>query len=70
MKTQLSQVGAFSRHASLKPIDALPDQFCLQLTSVLGTAKDPQAVNRNFEAFLSREDMLALRDLLNDVLAQ
>ncbi len=70
MKTQLSQIGAFSRQASLEPIDALPGQFCLQFSSVLGTAKDPQAVKRNFEAFLSREDVLVLRDLLSEVLAQ
>ena len=70
MKTEISNSGVFSRQVSLEPIAALPGHFCLQFESKLGSAKDPQAVQRNFEAILGREDVLALRDLLSSVLSQ
>ncbi len=68
MKTQLCVSGTFSRQATLEPIAALPGKFCLKFESVLDGAKDPQAVQRNFQAILGRDDVLALRDLLNTVL--
>jgi len=68
MKTQLCVSGVFSRQVSLEPIVAIPGQFCLEFQSSLETAKDPQAVQRNFQAILGRDDVLALRDLLSAML--
>lgn len=68
MKTEISNSGVFSRQVSLEPIAALPEHFCLQFESKLGSAKDPQAVQRNFEAILVRDDVLALRGLLDTML--
>ncbi len=68
MKTEISNSGVFSRQVSLEPIAALPEHFCLQNESKLGSAKDPQAVQRNFEAILVREVVLALRYLVSSVM--
>ena len=68
MKLQMSSNGVFSRHVSLEPIEALKGQYSLQFDSSLSSATDPQAIKRNFQAILSREDVLALRDLLTEVL--
>jgi hypothetical protein len=67
MKTDISNSGVFSRQVSLEPIAALPVHFCFQFESKLGSAKDPQAVQRNFEAILGRDDVLALRELLDTI---
>lgn len=68
MKVEVSISGVFSRQVSLVPIAALPGHFCLQFESTLGSAKDPLAVQRNFEAILGREDVRTLRDLLSEVI--
>ena len=70
MKIQISQNDVFCRQVSIEPIEALQGQFCLQFDSLLRSAKDPQALQRNFEAILDRDDVLALRDLLSSVLSQ
>ncbi len=67
MKTQISNSGVFSRQVSLEPVAALPGQFSLQFASVLGNAKDPKAEQRNFQAILDLDDVLALRDLFGSV---
>ena len=68
MKLQMSSNGVFSRQVSLEPIEAMKGQYSLQFDSSLSSAKDPQAVNRNFQAILQREDLVALRNMLDAVL--
>lgn len=69
MKVEISNSGIFSRQVSLEHIAALPGHFCLRFESTLGSAKDPQGVQRNFEAILGQEDVSSLRDLLSEMLA-
>ena len=68
MKIQISQNDVFCRQVSIEPIEALQGQFCLQFDSLLRSAKDPQALKRNFQAIVSRDDVLALRDVLDSAL--
>lgn len=68
MKLQMSSNGVFSRHVSLEPIEALKGQYSLQFDSSLSSAKDPQAIKRNFQAILQREDVVALRNMLDATL--
>jgi hypothetical protein len=68
MKIQISQNNVFCRQVSIEPIEALQGQFCLQFDSLLRSAKDPQALKRNFQAIVSRDDVLALRDVLDSAL--
>ena len=64
MKVEISKGGVFSRHVCLEPIASLPGNYCLKFESRLTSARDPQTAQRNFEAILSRGDILALQDLL------
>ena len=68
MKIQISQNDVFCRQVSIEPIEALQGQFCLQFDSLLRSAKDPQALKHNFQAIVSRDDVLALRDVLDSAL--
>lgn len=68
MKTIISQNDSFIREAVIKPVACLEGHFSLQFHSVLLTARNPKASNRNFEAILDREGLLSLMDLLNAVL--
>ena len=68
MKIQISQNDVFCRQVSIEPIEALQGQFCLQFDSLLRSAKDPQALKRNFQAIVSHDDVLALRDVLDSAL--
>jgi hypothetical protein len=68
MKIQISQNDVFCRQVSIEPIEAMQGQFCLQFDSLLRSAKDPQALKRNFQAIVSRDDVLALRDVLDSAL--
>ena len=68
MQITISKNDSFIRHASLHPIDAIDGQFFLQFSSVLLTSKNPDAANRNFEAVLDLDGLLALKRLIDEVL--
>ena len=68
MKTTITKNDVFFREVIIEPIAALPEHFSLQVFSVLLSAKDPKARNRNFEAILDRKDLAALRDLIDATL--
>jgi hypothetical protein len=70
MKATITKNDVFFREVVVAPIAALPERFSLQVFSVLLSAKDSAAAQRNFEAILDRKDLLALRDLLDTVLSQ
>lgn len=68
MKTEICRLGGFHRVVSLRPIAAMPGQFALEFASVLDSARDAFAQQRNFSAVLSQADVQALRDLLDETL--
>jgi hypothetical protein len=68
MKINISNSGVFQRIVDIEPVDSLPAQFCLRFQSVLTSAKDSLAQQRNFEAILGRDDVMALRDLIDAAL--
>lgn len=68
MKATISQTGVFSREVVIEPIAALPEHYSLQVFSLLLSAKDPTAAQRNFDAIVDRRDLAALRDLITSTL--
>lgn len=68
MKATISQTGVFFREVVIEPIAALPEHYSLQVFSLLLSAKDPTAAQRNFDAIVDRRDLAALRDLITSAL--
>ena len=69
MKATITQTGDFVRHAEINRVMALEHSYHLAFSSLLLTAKDPQAVKQNFGLILNREEVQVLRDLLSETLA-
>jgi|GEM_PF-3327841 len=68
MQIEMSNSGVFSRLVALQPIASIPGGHSLQFSSRLDSARDPQAIQRNFEAILDRADLVALRQLIDAAL--
>lgn len=69
MKTQLTHAGDFVRQVELLPIAAQPGSFHMQFSSQLTSARNPEEWQRNFGLVLKKEELLALSDLINAMLA-
>jgi hypothetical protein len=68
MKTQLTHAGDFVRQVELQAIAAQAGSFHMQFSSQLTSARNPDEWQRNFGLVLKKEELLALRDLINTVL--
>jgi hypothetical protein len=64
MKAVLTQTGDFLREVAIEPISDPQGTYHLQFSSRLLSAKDPQAVQRNFSAILTLAELGVLRELL------
>ena len=69
MKARITRTGDFVRHAEITRVMALEQSYHLAFSSLLLTAKDPQAVKQNFGLILNRDELQVLRDLLSEALA-
>ena len=70
MKARITQTGDFLREVEITRVRVLENSYNLAFSSLLLTAKDPQAVQQNFGLILNRDEVQVLRDLLSDALAE
>jgi hypothetical protein len=68
MKATILKTGDFIREAEITRIGALEDCYHLEFSSILQTAKDPQAVQKNFGLIMKRDELQALSGLLSAAL--
>jgi hypothetical protein len=69
MKVAISESENFYREVELTPVDALPGNFHLKISSTLSSAKDPSSAHKNFEAIISEKDVAALGELFSKAIA-
>lgn len=68
MKATITATGDFIREVQIAPIGALEGSYHLEFSSYLLTAKDPHTVHKNFGLIMKRDELVVLRDLLNEAL--
>lgn len=68
MKTAITKAGDFIREVEVSRIEALEQTFHVEFTSLLLSAKDPSAVQKNFSVILKRDELETLRDVVNRAL--
>ncbi len=61
--------GAYREAISLRPIDALPGEFELRVTSTLATAKNPDEAQIRYRTTVNRDALARIRQAIDDVLA-
>ena len=68
MKAVLSNTGEFIRQVEVDAIQAQPGSYSLQFSSQLTSARNPDEWQRNFALILQKQELAAMRDLINAVL--
>jgi hypothetical protein len=67
MKTVINKSGEFTYTAELRPLQTPPGSYHLSFQSTFGGAKDPEGLRTLFQVTTDASGLLALRDLINDV---
>jgi hypothetical protein len=69
MPVILSKTDDFVREVAINPITRLDQTYQLAFSSRLLTAKNPLEVKRNFDLILSGDELLILKNLIDQTLA-
>jgi len=69
MSVILSSTGDFVREVAIKPIAGLDQTYQLAFCSRLSTSKNPLELKRNFDLILSGDELLILKNLIDQTLA-
>lgn len=65
MKATITKAGDFIREVEINRIEALESSYHLEFSSLLLSAKDPTAVQKNCGLVLKQDDLRALGNLIN-----
>ncbi len=69
MSVILSSTGDFVREVAINPIVGLDQTYQLEFSSRLATAKNSLEMKRNFDLILSGDELLILKNLIEQTLA-
>jgi hypothetical protein len=70
MKKTLSTTGDFVREVEIRPVAAMAKTYHLEFSSRLATARYPLESMKNFDLQLTREELLAFGQMVNQVLGE
>lgn len=65
MKTALPSGQSFHYIVELRPLEAVAGQYSLSISTTWAGAKVPSARRSSFQATITRDDLGALRDLID-----
>lgn len=67
---EIVNAGAYSETIRLRPIEALPGEFDLRVTSTLATARNPDEAQIRYRTTVNRDALARIRQAIDDVLAE
>jgi hypothetical protein len=67
---EIVNTGIYREIIKLRPIEALPGEFEIRVTSTLSTARNPDEAQIRYRTTVNRDALVRIRQAIEDVLAE